>query len=160
MCMYACMYNHACKTWGGLVPTTAKCLQAIPYEGLINGKNCAWDFEIFGFCRRFPDFLKDFKISCKASMQISTKISFKIPRFHARFPCRFQRRFMQERNIQWIFLQDFMIPVQILTDWFWISGWCDYLLHARILILCTGSNLHSLIHYISCMCDTDPMYKQ
>ena len=88
------------------------------------------------------DFAKDFRISgiCKIS--------------------DFNEDFCKISRFQWRFLQDFQILVQILTYWFWISGWCDYLLHKCRLTQCTGRNLHSSTHYILCICDTDTMYKQ
>ena len=67
---------------------------------------------------------------------------------------------MQDFQISTKILQDFQILVQILMYWFSISGWCDYLLHTCRLTQCTGRNLHSSIHCIPCMCDTDTMYKE
>ena len=84
------------------------------------------------------DFAEDSRISGKIS---------RFPRFHARF--------LRDSRLQWWFLQDFQILVQILPYWFWISGWCDCLLHTCRLTQCTGRILPSSIHYISCMCDTD-----
>ena len=62
--------------------------------------------EISRFHVRFQDFQKDY----------------------ARFLARFQWRFCKISRFQWRFLQDFQILIQILTYWFWISRWCDYLL--------------------------------
>ena len=92
--------------------------------------------EISRFHVRFQDFQKDY----------------------ARFLARFQWRFCKISRFQWRFLQDFQILIQILTYWFWISRWCDYLLHIR-------GDWHSvyrqeLTFINTCMCDTDTMYKQ
>jgi len=49
------------------------------------------------------------------------------------------------------------ILVQILTYWFWISGWCDYYMQTDTVY---RQELTFTIHYISCICDTDTIYKQ
>ena len=96
--------------------------------------------KISGFPERFQDF-----------MEISRfHVRFQdFQKDYARFP-DFNEDFCKISRFQWRFLQDFQILVQILTYWFWISGWCDYLLHTCRLTQCTGRNLHSSIHYAHC----------
>ena len=128
-------------------------------------KSSVWDFEILGFHWRFLDFRKDFKISGKISkfprFQERFQDFVEILRFHvrfqdfqknyARFLARFQWRFSRFPDFKWRFLQDFQILVQILTYWFWISGYVIiYCIHA--VWQCTGRNLHSSIYTIFCVC--------
>ena len=126
-------------------------------------RDFAEDFRISGkisrFQERFQDFREDFKISGKISrFQERFQDLVEISRFHvrfqdfqkdyARFLARFQRRF----------LQDFQILVQILTYWFWISRWCDYLLHTCSVTVYMQAGTY--IHQYTIFRDTDTMYKQ
>ena len=82
--------------------------------------------KISRFHARFQDFRQYFKISEKISrFHGDFKISLKISEFPEKL-CRLQwEDFCKISRFQWRFLQQFMILVQILTYWFWISGWCD-----------------------------------
>ena len=108
----------------------------VQVEGLITEKI---SYEI----SKSSDFAKNFRISGKISRFHG---DFKISRKISGFP----ERLCKVSRFQWRFLQDFQILVQILTYWFWISGWCDYLLHTCRMTQCAGRNLHSSIHYIHC----------
>ena len=70
--------------------------------------------------------------------QISTKISASFPDFN----------------------EDFQIPMQIDMIPNFRMMYPDYLLHTCRLTQCIGRNFRSSIHYISCVCDIDTMYKQ
>ena len=100
----------------------------------------------WGFRWRFPDFWKDFKIWCRfQDFMISCKIQ-DFQKDYARFAdfkdyCKISR-------FQWRFLQDFLIPVQILTYWFWMSGRCDYLLDTCRLTQCNRQELQYIILHV------------
>ena len=76
----------------------------------------------------------------------------------ARFP-DFSEDFCKISRCQWRFLQDFQILVHV---WHTDSEFQDVIIYCIIcrLTQCTSRNLHSSMHYISCMCDTDTMFKQ
>ena len=84
------------------------------------------------FPERFQDFMQDFKISGNISrFQKRFQDFMEISKFHLRFQnfqknyADFSEDFCKISRFQWRFLQQFIILVQILTYWFWISGWCD-----------------------------------
>ena len=125
----------------------SKCaLIKVQVEGLITEKfhTRFWNLQILLKISRFSERFQDFM-----------EISWFHARFqdfqkdYARFP-DFNEDFCKISRFQWRFLQDFQILELILTYWFWISGWCDYLLHTCWLTQCTGRNLHSSIHYARC----------
>ena len=130
----------SCREWAP--PTSCEFFEMcidfgkVQVEGLITEKI---SYEI----SKSSDFAKNFRISRKISRFHG---DFKISRKISGFP----ERLCKVSRFQWRFLQDFQILVQILTYWFWISGWCDYLLHTCRMTQCAGRNLHSSIHYIHC----------